>query len=71
MVLTNVGFSAVPINAEAVIPAKPSKYPVLLVVIIAVELVLADTPVTVSKPVVVLIFTCPVVAEPPQRNKSL
>ncbi len=46
----NVGVSAASSDV-AVTGAEPPTYPVLVVVIVAVELVLAATPVTVTKPV--------------------
>ena len=48
----------------AVTGAEPSTYPALVVVIVAVELVPATTPVTVTKPVLTLIATVPNVAVP-------
>jgi hypothetical protein len=50
VVLPNVGVNAAPSDV-AVTVAEPPVYPVLVVVIVAVELVLAATPVTVTKPV--------------------
>ena len=47
----NVGVNAVPTTDVAVIGAEPPVYPVRVVVIVAVELVPAATPVTVTKPV--------------------
>ncbi len=52
----NVGVNAVPTTDVAV--TEPPTYPVLVVVIVAVELVPAATPVTVTKPVL-LIATVP------------
>ena len=46
----NVGVNAAA-SEVAVTSLEPSLYPVLVVVIVAVELVLAATPVTVTKPV--------------------
>ena len=47
--LPNVGFNAA--NSEAsVTSCEPTRYPVLVVVIVAVEPVSAATPVTVTKP---------------------
>ena len=54
VVAPNVGVNA----AAAVNDAEPPTYPVLVVVIVAVELVKAATPVTVTKPVP-LIATVP------------
>ena len=50
VVLPNIGVNAVPTTDVAVIGAEPPAYPVLVVVIVAVELVPAATPVTVTKP---------------------
>ena len=55
----NVGFNAVPTTDVAVTSAVPPVYPVRVVVIVAVELVPAATPVTVTKPVLLLIATEP------------
>ena len=46
----NVGFNAVPTTDVAVTVFEPPVYPVLVVVIVAVELVPGATPVTVTKP---------------------
>ena len=46
----NIGVNAVPTTDVAVTGAEPPVYPVLVVVIVAVELVPAATPVTVTKP---------------------
>ena len=51
VVLPNVGVNAVPTTDVAVTGAEPPAYPVLDVVIVAVELVPGATPVTVAKPV--------------------
>ena len=51
VVLPNVGVNAVPTTDVAVTGAEPPTYPVLVVVIVAVELVPAATPVTVITPV--------------------
>ena len=59
VVLPNVGFNAVPTTDVAVTSAVPPVYPVRVVVIVAVELVPAATPVTVTKPVLLLIATEP------------
>ena len=49
VVAPNIGVNAA--NSEApVTSSEPTRYPVLVVVIVAVELVLAATPVTVTKP---------------------
>ena len=54
----------------AVTVAEPLAYPVLVVVIVAIELVLAATPVTVTKPEP-LIATAPDVTELPHMYKVL
>ncbi len=46
----NVGVNAAPTTDVAVTVAVPPVYPALVVVIVAVELVLGATPVTVTKP---------------------
>ena len=51
VVAPNVGVHAVPTTEVAVTGAVPPIYPVLVVVIVAVELVPGATPVTVTKPV--------------------
>ena len=51
VVAPNVGVNAVLGSEVAVTSAEPTAYPVLVVVIVAVELVPAVTPVTVTKPV--------------------
>ena len=51
VVAPNVGVHAVPTTEVAVTCTEPPTYPVLVVVILAVELVPAATPVTVTKPV--------------------
>ena len=50
VVLPNVGVNAVPTTDVAVTFAVPRVYPVLVVVIVAVELVPGATVVTVTKP---------------------
>ena len=50
VVTPNVGFLAVPTTDVAATVAEPTAYPVLVVVIVAVELVPAATPVMVAKP---------------------
>ena len=50
VVLPNVGVNAAPTTDVAVIGAEPPVYPVRVVVIVAVALVPAATPVTVTKP---------------------
>ncbi len=51
VVAPNVGVNAAPTSEVTVTGAEPLTYPVLVVVIVAVELVPAATPVTVTKPV--------------------
>ena len=51
VVAPNVGVNAAPTTDVAVTVAEPLAYPVLVVVIVAVEFVPAATPVTVTKPV--------------------
>ena len=51
VVLPNIGVNAAPTTDVAVTVAEPLAYPVLVVVIVAVEFVPAATPVTVTKPV--------------------
>ena len=51
VVLPNSGFNAAPTSDVAVTGAEPPTVFDLVVVIVAVELVLAATPVTVTKPV--------------------
>ena len=51
VVLPNVGFNAAPTTDVAVTVFEPPVYPVRVVVIVAVELVPAATPVTVTRPV--------------------
>ena len=64
VVLPNVGVNAAA-SEVAVTVFEPLSYPALVVVIVAVELVPAATPVTVTKPLTLLIATEPVVTEPP------
>ena len=59
VVLPNIGVNAVPTSDVSVTCAEPPVYPVLVVVIVAVELVPGATPVTVAKPVLLLIATEP------------
>ncbi len=60
----NVGVNVVPTTEVAVTGAEPLTYPVLVVVIVAVELVKAATPVTVTKPVPSMATTPDAVAVP-------
>ena len=55
----NVGVNAAPTTDVSVTFAVPPVYPVRVVVIVAVELVPRATPVTVTKPVLLLIATEP------------
>ena len=59
VVLPNVGVNAAPTTDIAATSAVPPVYPVRVVVIVAVELVPAATPVMVAKPVLLLIATEP------------
>ncbi len=58
VVAPNTGVNAAASDVAAT-GDEPPTYPVLVVMIVAVELVLAATPVTVTKPVVELIATEP------------
>ena len=51
VVLPNVGVNAAPTTDVSVTFAVPPVYPVLVVVIVAVELVPGATPITVTRPV--------------------
>ena len=62
--LPNVGVNAAPSSEVALTCAVPPTYPVLVVVIVAVELVLAATPVTVTKPVLSMATVPDAVAVP-------
>ncbi len=64
VVAPNVGFNAAPTADVAVTVAEPLAYPVLVVVIVAVELVKAATPVTVTKPVLLTTTVPDAVAVP-------
>ena len=66
VVLPNVGVNAVPTTDVAVTSAVPPVYPVLVVVIVAVELVPAATPVTVTRPVPLTTTVPDAVAVPAQ-----
>ncbi len=66
VVAPNVGVNAVPTSDVAVTGAEPPTYPVLVVVIVAVELVPAATPVTVTKPVPSIATVPDAVAVPAQ-----
>ena len=71
VVLPNVGVKAVPDTDVSVTSAEPPVYPVRVVVIVAVELVPGATPVTVTRPVPLLIATEPdAVAVPAQVYKA-
>ena len=74
VVLPNVGVNAAPTTDVAVTVFEPPVYPVLVVVIVAVELVPAATPVTVTKPVLPVPVTTTVpdaVAVPAHLYKRL
>jgi len=64
VVAPNVGFNAAPTTDVAVTVFEPPVYPVLVVVIVAVELVPAATPVTVTKPVLLIATEPDAVAVP-------
>ena len=57
VVATNIGVNAAASEFTADVVAVPLTYPVLVVLIVAVELVLAATPVTVAKPALPLPVT--------------
>ena len=63
VVLPNVGVNAAASDV-AVTVAEPLAYPVLVVVIVAVELVTAATPVTLTKPVLLTTTVPDAVAVP-------
>ena len=60
----NVGVNAVPTTDVCVTSAVPPAYPALVVVIVAVELVPAATPVTVTTPVPIIATEPDAVAVP-------
>ena len=64
VVLPNAGVNAAPTNDVCVTVAEPPAYPVRVVVIVAVELVPAATPVTVTKPVPLIVTAPDAVAVP-------
>ena len=66
VVAPNVGVNAAPTSDVAVTCAVPPTYPVLVVVIVAVELVLGATLVTVTKPVLLTTTVPDAVAVPAQ-----
>ena len=66
VVAPNVGVNAAPSSDVAVTCAVPPTYPVLVVVIVAVELVLGATLVTVTKPVLLTTTVPDAVAVPAQ-----
>jgi len=71
VVLPNVGVNAVPTSDVAVTGAEPPTYPVLVVVIVAIELVPGATPVTVTKPVPLTTTVPDAVAVPAHVYKAL
>ena len=71
VVVPNVGVNAAPSSDVAVTCAVPPVYPVLVVVIVAVELVLAATLVTVTKPVLLTTTVPDAVAVPAHVYKAL
>ena len=64
VVLPNAGVNAAPTTDVAVTVFEPPVYPVRVVVIVAVELVPAATPVTVTKPVPLITTEPDAVAKP-------
>ena len=70
VVVPNVGVNAAA-SEVAVTGAEPPTYPVLVVVIVAVELVPAATPVTVTKPVPLTTTVPDAVAVPTHVYKAL
>ena len=64
VVVPNVGVNAAPSSEVAVTCAVPPTYPARVVVIVAVELVLAATLVTVTKPVLLTTTVPDAVAVP-------
>ena len=70
VVVPNVGVNAAASDL-AVTGAEPPTYPVLVVVIVAVELVAAATPVTVTKPVPLTTTVPDAVAVPTHVYKAL
>ena len=71
VVAPNVGVNAVPTSDVAVTGAEPPIYPVLVVVIVAVELVPPATLVTVTRPVPLTTTVPDAVAVPAQVYKAL
>ena len=71
VVAPNVGVNAAPSSEVAVTFAVPPVYPVRVVVIVAVELVLAATLVTVTKPVLLTTTVPDAVAVPAHVYKAL
>ena len=69
VVLPNVGDNAAASDV-AVTGAEPPTYPVLVVVIVAVELVPAATPVTMTKPVLSMATVPDAVAVPDHEYKA-
>ena len=63
VVVPNVGVNAVPTTDVCVTFAVPPTYPVLVVVIVAVELVPGATPVMVAKPVPLPVSVTPTVPD--------
>ena len=64
VVLPNAGVNAAPTSEVALTVFEPPVYPVLVVVIVAVELVLGATLVTVTKPVLLTTTVPDAVAVP-------
>jgi len=67
----NAGVNAVPTTEVAVTVAEPPTNPTLVVVIVAVELVPAATPVTVTRPVPLIATEPDAVAVPAHVYKAL
>ncbi len=63
VVLPNVGVNAAPTTDVAATVFEPPVYPVLVVVIVAVELVPGATPVMVAKPVPLPVSVTPTVPD--------
>ena len=71
VVAPNVGVNAAPSSDVAVTCAVPPTYPVIVVVIVAVELVLGATLVTVTKPVLLTTTVPDAVAVPAHVYEAL
>ena len=71
VVVPNAGVNAAPSTEVAVTVFVPPVYPVLVVVIVAVELVPGATPVTVTKPEPLMATEPDAVAVPAHEYKAL